>query len=121
MRELDEHRINPANDTILVQVMDEPGQGGANHQYRIVMPSGLPSTIINFQNGPISVDGNGVNGLTHEVLLAILADRLRGFQAGPYACKANACALTHIEEAQHWLQQRTLERMRRGVEGTHIV
>jgi hypothetical protein len=29
--------------------------------------------------------------------------------------------LTHIEEAQHWLQQRTLERMRRGVEGTHTV
>ena len=24
-----------------------------------------------------------------------------------------------VEEAMHWLQQRTLERMRRGVEGTH--
>ena len=51
----------------------------------------------------------------------VLCDRLRGFQAGPYACKANACALTHLEEAQHWLQQRTIERMRRGVEGTHTV
>ena len=50
-----------------------------------------------------------------------LLDRLRSFQAGPYACKANACALTHIEEAQHWLQQRTIDRMRRGVEGTHTV
>lgn len=39
--------------------------------------------------------------------------------ARPKRRKANACALTHIEEAQHWLQQRTLERMRRGVEGTH--
>jgi hypothetical protein len=29
--------------------------------------------------------------------------------------------LTHLEEAQHWLQQRTIERMRRGVEGTHTV
>ena len=57
--------------------------------------------------------------MTHEALLAIVADRLRSFQKGPYSCKANACALTHIEEAQHWLQQRTLERMRRGVEGTH--
>ena len=70
---------------------------------------------------PINADGNGVNGLTHEVLLAIVADRLRSFQKGPYSCKANACALTHIEEAQHWLQQRTIERMRRGVEGTHTV
>ena len=42
-----------------------------------------------------------------------------GFQDGEYRCKENACALTHIEEAQHWLQQRTIERMRRGVEGTH--
>ena len=78
------------------------------------------STIL-FQNGPIAEDGVGVNGVTHEVLLAIVADRLRSFQQGPYACKANACALTHIEEAMHWLQQRTLERMRRGVEGTHVV
>ena len=120
MRELDEHKINPANDTLLVEVVDEPGQGNACHQYQISNPN-MVSTYIGFQDGPIDEEGNGVNGITHEVLLAILADRLRGFQAGPYSCKANACALTHIEEAQHWLQQRTLERMRRGVEGTHTV
>lgn len=120
MRELNDHKINPANDKLIVQVIDEPGSGGANHEYVI---GGFPTgpTLIQFQNGPISEGGNGVNGLTHEVLLAIVADRLRSFQKGPYSCKANACALTHIEEAQHWLQQRTLERMRRGVEGTHTV
>ena len=72
--------------------------------------------VILFQNGPIP--DHGVNGITVEVLLAICADRLKCFQAGPFATKANACALTHIEEATHWLQQRTIERMRRGVEGT---
>ena len=121
MRTLNGHQVNPANDTLVLTVTDEPGAGGANHEYTI---SGIPNqtaTVIQFQNGPIAVDGNGVNGLTHEVLLEIVADRLRSFQKGPYSCKANACALTHIEEAQHWLQQRTLERMRRGVEGTHIV
>lgn len=120
MRTLDEHKVNPANDTLVVAVLDESGAGGACHEYGVSHPN-MDTTLINFQNGPISADGNGVNGLTHEVLLAIIADRLRGFQAGPYVCKANACALTHIEEAQHWLQQRTLERMRRGVEGTHDV
>ena len=60
-------------------------------------------------------------GFAAPLLLAIVADRLRSFQKGPYSCKANACALTHIEEAQHWLQQRTIERMRRGVEGTHAL
>ena len=120
MRQLDDHKINPANDTINITVLDEPGAGGACHEYEI-SHSEMPSTVISFQNGPISEEGVGVNGLTHEVLLAILADRLRGFQSGPYACKANEQALTKLEEAQHWLQQRTLERMRRGVEGTHKV
>ena len=124
MRLIDDHKVNPANDRLTVMVTDEPGAGGANHQYAIEHNPGGDgwfSYSIKFQNGPISVDGNGVNGVTHEALLAIVADRLRSFQKGPYSCKANACALTHIEEAQHWLQQRTLERMRRGVEGTHTV
>ena len=56
--------------------------------------------------------------VTHEVLLAILIDRLQSFQAGPYACRENALALTKLEEAQHWLQARTKARMARGVEGT---
>lgn len=132
MRTLTDHIVNPANDSISITVMDEPGSGGAQHLYMVegfntasnpsdsfVERHGQPSqhTTILFQNGPIAEVG--VNGITQEVLLAIVADRLRSFQAGPFACKANACALTHIEEAQHWLQQRTLERMRRGVEGTH--
>ena len=74
-------------------------------------------TLIEFQDGP--VNEAGVNGLTHEVLLAIVADRLRSFQQGPFASRYNALALTHIEDAQNWLNRRTLERMRRGVEGTH--
>ena len=124
MRFINDHKVNPANDTLTIRVLDEPGAGGANHQYAVEHnPSGRDGFIYNigFQNGPINEGGNGVNGMTHEVLLAIVADRLRSFQKGAYACKANACALTHIEEAQHWLQQRTLERMRRGVEGTHTI
>ncbi|MBW8463524.1 hypothetical protein [Acidovorax sp.] len=117
MRTINDHQVNPANDTLSITVTDEPGAGGANHVYEV--EGGPVSVEIRFQNGPINEAG--VNGLTHEVLLAIVADRLRSFQKGPFATKANACALTHIEEAQHWLQQRTLERMRRGVEGTHIV
>lgn len=116
MRELTDHKVNPANDQLIVQAIDEPGSGGANHKYIV---GGFPSgpTLIDFQNGPINEAG--VNGLTHEVLLAIVADRLRSFQQGPFASRYNALALTHIEEAQNWLNRRTLERMRRGVEGTH--
>lgn len=120
MRTINDHQVNPANDTLTITVVDEPGSGGASHLYRIENPALANDPafhLIHFQEGPIAE--SGVNGVTHEALLAIVADRLRCFQKGPFATKANACALTHIEEAQHWLQQRTLERMRRGVEGTH--
>ncbi len=121
MRTIEDHKVSPANDTLVLEALDEPGHGGACHSYRVSSGSfdKFESVEIEFQNGPIAE--NGVNGVTQEVLLAIVADRLRGFQSGPYACKANACALTHIEEAMHWLQQRTIERMRRGVEGTRQV
>lgn len=119
MRFIHEHKVNPANDTIEVTVLDARGAGGASHIYRCTF--GPPKQVVDiyFQNGPIAEAG--VNGITHEVLLAILADRLRAFQAGPYSCKENACALTKIEEAMHWLHSRTKARMDRGVEGTHIV
>jgi hypothetical protein len=119
MRTINEHKVNPANDRIGIVVIDEPGAGGANHEYLVTWENGDTggSVRLNFQNGPINEVG--VNGITQEVLLAICADRLRAFQAGPYACRENALALTKIEEAQHWLHHRTLARMARGVEGTH--
>lgn len=123
-REITDHKVNPANDTLRIHVMDEPGAGGANHHYMVTLPdwerapdgSGARGVWdIQFQNGPIAEAG--VNGLTQEVLLAIVVDRLRSFQAGPFACRENALALTKIEEAQHWLHSRTRARMARGVEG----
>lgn len=60
----------------------------------------------------------GINGVTNEALLAIVIDRLSSFQLGPFSCRDNAVALTHCEEALMWLQRRTRERIKRGVEGT---
>lgn len=137
-RFLDAHIVNPANDKLTIAVMDEPGSGGANHLYMISgfdtatnpakiddgSESGLPvagsqACAIIFQNGPIAEVG--VNGITHEALLAILADRLESFQAGPYASNYNAMALLHIRSAQEFLHQRTKDRMAQGIEGTHAV
>jgi len=120
-RALTEHIVNPANDKLTIEATDQPGAGGANHRYVVggfdvsTNPSdvddlqGEPLVVL-FQNG--TIPEAGVNGVTQEVLLAIVADRLRSFQNGPFSCKENACALTHIEEVMHWLQQRTLARMR---------
>lgn len=125
-RSLTGHRTNPANDKLNIDVTDEPGQGGACHRYEITgfdgstNPSakgGVTGIAIVFQNGPIKEFG--VNGVTQEALLEIIIDRLRSFQEGPFKCRENAIALTHIETAKHWLNARTLERMARGVEGTN--
>lgn len=120
MRELVGHRVNPANDRLTIAATDAPGAGGANHVYEISGFDGAPGRIqiIEFQNGPINE--KGVNGLTQEVLLEIVIDRLRSFQAGSFACRENAIALTKLEEAQHWLLARTRARMVRGVEGRTV-
>lgn len=117
MRTIDYHKINPTNDRLIISVKDQPGSGGANHVYEASLPemSNHAMLRVEFQNGPIGKVG--INGVTQEVLLAIVIDRLRSFQAGPFSSRENALALTKCEEALHWLQQRTLDRMRRGVEG----
>lgn len=117
VRELTDHRVNPANDKLKIEVLDEPGAGGAHHEYEISGFDAMTAVRVSFQNGPIAEAG--VNGVTQEALLAICIDRLRSFQAGPYACRENALALTKMEEALMWLLQRTRARMARGVEGTH--
>lgn len=115
MRNLVGHQVNPANDRVAIIVMDEPGDGNASHVYDVVLPNGSVTTI-KFQKGPIPQQG--INGLTQEVLLEIVADRLRSFQAGPFACEENGNALGFVEEAMAVLHDRTKKRMARGVEGT---
>lgn len=134
MRYLQSHIVNDANSELQISVEDEPGAGGANHLYMIrgfdtKTNESCPFTArhgqtaqhatVLFQNGPIGE--KGVNGITHEALLAILADRLESFQAGPYASAYNAAALENIKTAQWNLQQRTRDRMAQGIEGTNIV
>lgn len=119
MRKIEDHKVNPVNDRIDITVMDAPGAGGANHHYAVDVDGSENGLDIYFQNGPIAE--NGVNGVTQEVLLAVVIDRLRSFQAGPYACAENAQALDHSEKALAALLSRTKARMARGVEGTHAV
>lgn len=127
MKAITSHKVNGLNDALNIQALDEPGQGGARHIYAITFKASSPtdpsgatvvdeSIDIQFQNGPIKEAG--VNGISQEALLAIVEDRLKDFQAGPYSCRENAVALTKIQEAIMWLHRRTHERMQRGVEGT---
>lgn len=126
VREIFEHTTpgDAANHQIQIKVMDEPGPGGANHEYRISWgestdTSSGPCMTLHFQNGPIK--DVGVNGVTHEALIAIILDRLRAFQRGKFSHRSNRIAIEHLETALESLKGRTLERMARGVEGSHQV
>lgn len=115
-RELAQHKIaqNDLNASLTVMVLDEPGLGGASHHYEIDA-AGTPTTI-KFQKGPVKEVG--VNGVSIEALLAILIDRLEGFESGEFACADNAEALSHLRCALAALNRRTLDRLSRQVEGT---
>jgi hypothetical protein len=133
MRELTDHIVSGDQAVQLkIEVTDEPGAGGANHRYAISgfdtstnqsddslgrALSGASRCTVLFQNGPIKEAG--VNGITQEALLAIVIDRLKSFQNGPFACDSNAMALKDCQSALAHLQYRTKRRIERGVEGTH--
>lgn len=117
MRELTAHKVNGCNEAITIQVMDEPGHGGACHLYAMTIPNSSSLWRLAFQNGAIAEVGT--NGITHEALLAILIDRLEGFQSGQYACPENGMALSCLKSAMRELHERTMKRVARGVEGTH--
>lgn len=80
---------------------------------------------IGFQSGPLQLSGEDrqePNGAFVETLIAIVVDRLEWYQTVQdqrYRCRENSLAITHLQEALHWLDHRTKDRVKRGVEGTH--
>lgn len=122
-RMLDGHQINDVNRALRVRAHGA-GVGGAPVEYTIIPDQSHPfvginamSYLLRFQDGAPSEFG--VNGITHEVLLEVLIDRLSAFQEGAFACIENARALQCLCEARHVLRSRTRARQDRGVEGTH--
>ena len=78
---------------------------------------------IEWQNGPLAVDGvrREPNGAFVEDVIAAALGRIQHYQSTKFKCRENALAITKLEEALHWLDARTRDRERRGVEGSHLV
>jgi hypothetical protein len=87
---------------------------------------------IQWQKGPLQRGEERLepNGAFVETVIAAVIGRIRFYQTGDvageqegaggkFACRENALAVTHLEEALHWLNHRTQKREARGVEGTH--
>lgn len=122
MRELSTIQKREKLNTVIA--MDEPGNGGANHEYLIhsvdIDETATPSVChtIMFQNGPRKLN-DSIHGVLDTDLLEIVRDRLKGFQQGEFRTRENACALTHIEEALMWMNRRVEDRIERQVLGTN--
>ena len=103
------------------------GPGGAYHKYKICLEQCTGSdpteekiaVEIDFQKGPRN-DLFAQHGVLDVDLLEIVRDRLKCFQQGVFSTRENACALTHIEEALMWMNQRVEDRIERNVLGSYI-
>ena len=112
MREITTHKTGEQDRQPQVFAMDHIGPGGAEQLYRVIYecPDGGTMYLgLDF----VTLEQNGV---TNEALLAIVIDRLEGFQDGPFACDENEAALNSLRNALVYLQERTRGRMARGVE-----
>lgn len=84
---------------------------------------------IKWQNGPLGRSPvSAPNGAFVEGVILAAIGRLQFYQKAPgglesrpgyFACRENALAITKLEEALMWLEERTRAREERVVEGTH--
>lgn len=59
------------------------------------------------------------NGTTNEEILEMLINRM-GYLQSKFPCRENAIVITKLEESLMWLNKRTEDRKKRGVEGKQI-
>ena len=118
MRLIDDHHDGHGlNECIRIEA-DDPDQSGASHQYNCWIDN-TRVCAVQFQRGPRKIE-TSIPGMTEAALIAILIDRLRGFQSGPYVCRENAIQLTKLEETLHWTKARADARAKRGVLGLNV-
>lgn len=122
MRTITGHHVNDCNRAITIEAEEPDRKTGAVINYDVTWMDrdhGGAYFAVSFQHEPIAEVGT--NGVTNEVFLAILIDRLECFQQGPFACPENVEALDHLKAARAALLRRTDARIARGVEGTHTI
>ena len=66
------------------------------------------------QDGPIGE--NGVNGLQATDMLFFCKELFKSLNSA-FPCRENSLTITKIEEALHWQEARTKDRVKRKVEG----
>lgn len=114
-------RTIPNNAPTNVAALDErdPKAGNASHTYGIQTGGPADITKIQFQHGARGEEGSTA-GVFDDDLLAIVQDRMEGFQSGPFACDENQGCLDAIKAARAALGIRVARRMAKGVLGKNV-
>jgi len=106
-RKITTHKCDAVNEKISLSCPDD---GPIRNVYLVSVPSsvrldgGYDHYRLKF------VGGDWPTGLTNEVLLAIVLDRLEGFQKGDHPCEENDHAKDSVIDALIWLQRRHARR-----------
>lgn len=95
-------------------ICSRDGADVEGHVYQLA--AGANAQPLVFQRGTVPEVGH--NGTTNEAVLSVVIHRLK-FLNGKFPCRENALAITKLEEAKMWLEERTRNRVARGVEGKH--
>lgn len=75
------------------------------------------SISFTIQNGPVKE--YGVNGCQVDTIIEAAKVILEGLNNN-FPCRENSCAITKLDEALMWLDKRTKDREKRGVEGHNL-
>lgn len=116
-------RIQREDNLNTVVYDDTVGPGNGRHYYEVLRGNPVVEPVailaqVQFQDGA-RTDPDAIAGVLETDLLEIVRHRLQCFQAGEFATRENALALTHIEEALLWLSKRVADRKERKVLGTY--
>lgn len=106
------HKSNVPTDPNVAMHVEGFGAagGGPHHTYKVGHADSPAHVCLEFMTADRA-------GLTNEVLLAVVYDRLQAFQGGPLPCEENARAMGHVAAALHNLKNRTNRRHLAGLEG----
>lgn len=112
MREITTHKAHEQDRQPILTALGHPTIAGAEQNYELCYSDadGLDVLV------PINFVSLELPGVTNEALLAIVKDRLEGFQAGKFPCQENEDALAGVNHALRFLHKRTMDRIERGVE-----
>lgn len=89
----------------LLDNFEDNSEGTLKQSIQFIQKEGEPLTTVH-------------DGTTNEEVLMMLIDRL-GVLMDKLPSRETSIAFTHLQEALMWLEKRTADRRKRGVEGTH--